>query len=125
MFLQDAGEPREVGRDRLAVHDARAKYWDEPPEMAPYIENTIIELGLQGQIPNHLIEPVRRLAYGAAALDGQVGHRGVPRTIAAAGAEQMYTGSRHMIPASLRNDAAEFEKHFGKSALNSALREIE
>jgi len=46
----------------MAVHDARAKYWDEPPEMAPYIENTIIELGLQGQLPNHLVEPVRRLA---------------------------------------------------------------
>jgi hypothetical protein len=124
-FESQYGPQLQASGIAMAVHDARAKYWDEPAEMAPYIENTIIELGLQGQLPNHLVEPVRRLAYGAAALDGHVPTRGAPRTVAAAGAEQMHAGSRHLIPASIRNDAAEFEKHFGKTALNTALREAD
>lgn len=53
-----------------AIQDARERFWDEPPTMQPYIEATVKDLGLKGSIPAHLVEQVRRLAYGAAVLDG-------------------------------------------------------
>lgn len=55
--------------ERAAISDAKKKLWDESPEVMPYIEATVKELGLKDKVPDHLVDSIRRLAHGAMALD--------------------------------------------------------
>lgn len=109
----------------MAVTDARTKFKDDPPEMLPYIESVIVEAGLQNEVPANLMKSIRQLAYGAAALEGKLPTgKPAPKVIATTGAERG-TATISTIPAAVQQDASEFEKYFGKAALNVALKEAE
>ena len=107
-----------------AVQDAKAKLADLPPEVAQFVEATVRDLGIQGPIPADLVQAVKQLSYGAAAMSGiQIGKPAPPRTVRAAGSETSPSASVSPIPSEMKNDAAAFERAFGKDALNAALKE--
>jgi hypothetical protein len=105
-----------------AIADARAKLSDVPQEVASYIDETVRDLGIQGEIPQPLVNAVKTLAYGKAAMAGKFTPKQA-KTIKASGSESATTQAVSQVPAHLRADASEFAKHFGQAALNKVLKE--
>lgn len=122
-FQAQYGQQLQASGVQLAVSDARQKLSDVPAEIQPYIDQSVQQLGIQGPIPPQMLEGVRQLAYGAAALAGvQIGKPQAQRTVRAAGAEAV-TITTTKIPTEYQSDADAFERAFGKAALGEAMKE--
>jgi len=108
----------------LAITDAESRIDDVPAEVRPYVLKEVRELGIQGPIPEPLLKKVKQLGFGAAMQAGvQIGKPAAPRTLATPGSEPPSAVPTLRIPAEMQTDANEFERAFGKSALEKAIKE--
>lgn len=109
--LQSAGQT-------MAINDAKSKVTGLPAHVAPYLDSVVRDLGVEGPIPDHLIQPIRELAHGRAAMAGTKANP--PRTVRVTGAEP--TGATQRGQDTPLEGATEFERAFGKEALANAIK---